>query len=46
MGIRRGQEEAETSPFPSPLSTPGFGKKRIEKQILNYKKYVNKITKT
>ena len=41
MSIQRRQGEGETS---FPLPTSGFGKKRKEKQILNYKKYVNKIT--
>ena len=47
MGIQRGQDEWETSPSPPP--PPHFWiwkKKRKEKQILNYKKYVNKITLT
>ena len=40
MGIQRGQgEEGNFSPLP----TPRFGKKKKKKQILNYKKYVNKI---
>ena len=38
MGIRRQQAEGVTSP------PPEFGKKRKERQILNYKKHVNKIT--
>ena len=45
MGLQKGQgEEGNFSPLP----TPRFGKKKKKKkkQILNYKKYVNKITPT
>ena len=46
MGIRRRQYEGEISSSLSFLPTSGFGEKKEKKNILNYKKYVNKIATT
>ena len=45
MGLQKGQGRRETSP-PSPLPDLEKKKEKKKKQILNYKKYVNKITPT